>query len=253
MADRKLLNEVTVNGTQKKSSNKIDKQVYRSDQFETAKGGSAIDVLKNLPSVSVNGQGEINVRGSSGFLVLVNGKPVITDAQTVLSQLPANTIQNIELITAPSAKYDPDGKAGIINIITTKGSADGIALNVNLQGGLPATTDYQNLEGPKRFGADLTLSIKQDKWDISIGGNYQRNDVNGRREGDVFTKNFTNNTITRFPSNGERSFDKYNYAARASVVYTADKKNIDQYWFFYRVKNSRQDVRIFYTIIQLPI
>ncbi len=231
MADR-MLNEITVSGTQKKSYNKIDKQVYRSDQFENAKGGSAVDVLKNLPSVSVNGQGEISVRGSTGFLVLVNGKPVVTDAQTVLSQLPANTIQNIELITAPSAKYDPDGKAGIINIITTKGSADGIAVNANLQGGLPSTTQYQNLEGPKRFGGDITLSVKQDKWDISVGGNYQRNDVNGRREGDVFTKNFANNTITRFPSNGERSFDKYNYAARASVIYTADKNNMISVGFF---------------------
>lgn len=63
--------------------------------------------LKNLPSVSVDGQGEISVRGSTGFLVLVNGKPVLTDAQTVLSQLPANALENIELITVPSAKYDP--------------------------------------------------------------------------------------------------------------------------------------------------
>jgi hypothetical protein len=101
----KVLEEITVIGKKNNISNKIDKQSFSAGQFESAKGGNAIDVLKNLPSVSVNSSGEISVRGSSGFLVLINGKPVITDAQTILSQLPANTIENIELITAPSAKY----------------------------------------------------------------------------------------------------------------------------------------------------
>jgi ferric enterobactin receptor len=102
------LDEVVVQGKKSNSYNKIDKQKYKASQFETSKGGTAIDVIKNLPSVAVNGQGDISVRGSNGFLVLVNGKPVLTDAATILSQLPANTIENIEVITAPSAKYDPD-------------------------------------------------------------------------------------------------------------------------------------------------
>ena len=98
---QKLLSEVRVNGQRANALNKIDKQTYRADQFETAKGGTAIDVLKNLPSVTVNGEGDISIRGSTGFLVLVNGKPVLTDAQTVLSQLPANGLQSIELLTSP--------------------------------------------------------------------------------------------------------------------------------------------------------
>ncbi len=227
-----MLNSVNVTGERLNATNKIDKQSYRADQFESAKGGSAIDVLKNLPSVSVNGEGQISVRGSSGFLVLVNGKPVLTDAQTVLSQLPANSLENIELITSPSAKYDPDGKAGIINIITKRGASDGLTLSANAQGGLPSTTDYDNLEKPKRFGGDLTLNFRKGKWDVSVGGNYLRNDNSGYREGDVFTKNFDNNTITRFPSNGERSFDKYNYAGRLSAVYSADKSNSFSLGFF---------------------
>lgn len=222
----KLLNEITVAGQKANALNKIDKQSYRAGQFQSAQGGSAIDVLKNLPSVSVNGQGDISVRGSAGFLLLVNGKPVLTDAQTVLTQLPANAIENIELITAPSAKYDPDGRGGIINIITKKGANDGFTLIANAQGGLPSTTDYGNIEKPQRFGGDVTLNYKKDKWDISAGANYTRNDNEGYREGDVFIKNFANNTITRFPSTGERSFDKYNYAGRASVSYTADKNNV---------------------------
>ncbi|WP_231940440.1 TonB-dependent receptor domain-containing protein [Filimonas lacunae] len=220
-----LLNEMKVTARQLPIATKIDKQTYKADQFNNAQGGTAIDVLKNLPSVSLNGEGAISVRGSSGFLVLVNGKPVITDAQTVLSQLPANSIQSIELITAPSAKYDPDGKGGIINIITKKGANDGITFTANIQGGLPSTTDHNNKEKPKRFGGDMALNYRHGKWDISAGGNYLRADVAGYREGDVYTKNLAANTITRLPSAGERSFDKYNYAARASVHFQADSSN----------------------------
>jgi ferric enterobactin receptor len=222
---KKLLSEVRVTGQRADALNKIDKQTYRADQFESARGGTAIDVLKNLPSVAVNGEGDISVRGSTGFLVLVNGKPVLTDAQTVLSQLPANSLQNIELITSPSAKYDPDGKAGIINITTKKGANDGFTLTANAQGGLPSTDDHNNKEKPKRFGGDLTLNYRKGKWDLSASGNYLRADVAGYRKGNVYTKNFTNNTITTFPSNGERSFDKYNYAGRFSANYTADASN----------------------------
>jgi ferric enterobactin receptor len=229
---QQLLNEVMVSGQQVNSLNKIDKQSYKAGQFETAKGGSAIDVLKNLPSVSVNGEGEISVRGSTGFMVLINGKPVLTDAQTVLSQIPANAIANIELITAPSAKYDPDGRGGIVNILTKKGVNDGFTVAANVQGGLPATIDYGNTREPRRYGADLTLNYRKNKWDISVGGNYNRNDNAGYREGDVYTKNFANNTITRFPSLGERSFKKYNYAGRATINYTADAANTFSAGFF---------------------
>jgi hypothetical protein len=91
----KILAEVVVRGQSNSITNKLDKQTYKANQFEAAKGGNATDVLKNLPSVSVNSSGEISVRGSTGFLVLINGKPVLTDAQTVLSQLPANSIENV--------------------------------------------------------------------------------------------------------------------------------------------------------------
>jgi len=232
LPSQRLLNEVSVTGQQINSLNKIDKQSYKAAQFESAKGGSAIDVLRNLPSVSVNGEGEISVRGSSGFMVLLNGKPVLTDAQTVLSQMPANAVANIELITAPSAKYDPDGRGGIINIITKKGASDGFTVAVNVQGGLPATIDYGNSRNPRRFGGDVTLNFRKDRWDISLGGNYNRNDNAGYREGDVYTKDFTNNTITRFPSRGERSFKKYNYAGRASINYTANPANTFSAGFF---------------------
>jgi len=227
-----LLKEVAVSAKKSDALNKIDKQSYRADQFVATKGGSAIDVLKNLPSIAVNGQGEISVRGSTGFLVLINGKPVLTDAATVLGQLPANSVENIELITAPSAKYDPDGKAGIINIITKKGTGNGISFVANAQAGLPSTTDYNNLKKPMRFGGDATISYKTDKWDLSISGDYTRNDVEGYREGDVYVKDRIENTITRLPSGGERSFNRYNYSGRASIAFTPDSNNSISLGFF---------------------
>ncbi|WP_348824987.1 TonB-dependent receptor domain-containing protein [Flavobacterium aestuarii] len=220
-----VLNEVAIIQKNGNLHNKADKQEYKASQFETAKGGTAIDVIKNLPSVTVNVEGNISVRGSNGFMVLVNGKPVLTDPATILSQLPANTIQNIEVITAPAAKYDPDGKGGIINIVTTKGSTNGLAIAANAMGGLPSTNDYNNLEQPIRFGADITANYKKDKFDIALTLNYLRNDNNGYREGDVYTKDFDTNTMTRFPSEGERSFDKYNYAGKTAILYSADENN----------------------------
>jgi outer membrane cobalamin receptor len=242
---RQALEEVVVAGKKVNSSNKIDKQQYKASQFETTKGGSAIDVIKNLPSVTVNSQGDISLRGSNGFMVLVNGKPVLTDAATILSQLPANTIQNIELITAPSAKYDPDGKGGIINIVTTKGGTDGFALSANALGGLPSTDDYDNLEKPKRFGTDVSVNYKKEKIDFSVTANYQRNDNNGYREGDVYTKDSDTNTITRLPSNGERSFDKHNYSIKTAL---RPIKIMLSILAFISVRNSKPEEPIWFII-----
>ena len=222
---QQMLKEVQVTGRRANALHKIDKKTFRADQFETARGGTAIDVLKNLPSVTVNGEGDINFRGTAGFLVLVNGKPVLTDYKNVLNQIPANSLQNIELITSPSAKFDPDGKAGIINIITTTNIHDGTSVTANLQGGLPSTGDHGNLKKPQRFGGDITLNFRKGKWDFSASGNYLRADVAGFREGDVYTINSVNNSITRFPSAGERSFIKYNYAGRLSMNYSANPNN----------------------------
>jgi len=160
--------------------------------------------------------------------------------------LPANTIEGIELITAPSAKYDADGRAGIINITTKKGITDGLEIQANLLGGLPSTTHYKNLEKPLRFGGDITLSYKKDNWDFSVSANYNRNDANGSREGDVYTINEVNNTITRFPSIGERSFDRYNYGIRTAVSYTANKRNLFSAGFFISKKYQQRRADIIY-------
>jgi iron complex outermembrane recepter protein len=222
-ANEQLLNEIQVTGEKASTYHKIDRQVYDAGQFQSATGGTATDVLRNIPSVAINAEGGISVRGSSGFTILLNGKPVQSDPTLILNQLPANAVEDIEIVTAPSAKYDPEGKAGIINIITKKGATDGLYMQVNAKAGLPSIEDYDNAEPASRYGADFTLNYKKGKWDLSAGASYLRNDIAGRRVGDVFT--IINDSLTRFPSEGERSFDERAYTARATLGFTPNEQN----------------------------
>ena len=212
------LEEVIVSGRAATSVHKLDKQIFDAGQFQNAKGGTASDVIGNLPSVSVNSFGEITVRGATGFLLMINGRPVQGDPVTILQQLSANSIDDIEIVTAPSAKYDPDGNAGIINIKTKKAVTDGMYLITNVMLGLPSIESYQNKETASRYGADVTFNYKKGKWDFSTGLDYRHYDRSGRREGYVNT--YLNEVLTEFPSDGERSFDELNYSARASINYT---------------------------------
>ncbi len=239
------LNEVIVEGERPTVINKIDRQIFDATKFQNSQGGSATDVIKNLPSVTVDGLGEISVRGSTGFVVLLNGKPLQGNASTLMNQLPANAVERVELITAPSAKYDPEGKAGILNIITKKGAADGAFAQINIRAGLPSVEDYDNAEFAQRYGVDATYNIVKDKWNISLGASYQRNDLAGRREGDAFT--IIEDTLTRFPSDGERSFDEVNYNGRFTVDYTPDSTNSFSLGFYggKRSKDRTADILYF--------
>jgi iron complex outermembrane receptor protein len=212
------LDEILVVSKNITSLHKLEKQIYDAAQFENAKGGTAADVLKNLPSININSFGEISIRGTTGFLIMINGKPIQGDPLLILQQLPANSIEDIEVVTAPSAKYDPDGNAGIINIKTRQAKMDGLFLVANLLTGLPSIESYNNQDNTQRYGADVTLNYKKGKWDFSTGLDFRRYDISGRRVGYVNT--YLNEILTEFPSEGERSFDELNYAARASIDYT---------------------------------
>ena len=241
-ADVRTLQELGVKTSRQTMENKIDRQVYRAEKFMGSQGGTAIDVLKNTPSVSVNSEGDITLRGSSGFLVLINGKPVQTDAVMILNQISANTIENVEVITSPSARFDPDGKSGIINI-TTKAALEGTrTFTANLQGGLPAIYRYDNLHNPQRFGGDATFNVRSGKWDINLSGNYLRNDITGQRIGDVNTT--IDHVFTSFPSDGERSFIRYSYTARGSVSFTPRSHDTFSAGFYtgYRSQSRRADI-----------
>ncbi|MCG1036739.1 outer membrane beta-barrel protein [Polaribacter sargassicola] len=219
------LNEVVVKAEKQTVLHKIDRQVFDTKKYQNTVGGNAVDVVKNLPSVTIDGLGEISVRGSKGFTVLVNGKPTQGDASTILAQLPANALESIELITAPSAKYDPEGKGGILNIITKKGVINGVFTQINVRGGFPSIEDYDTKVAAKRYGIDATMNKRTDKWNFSVGASYQRNDKTGRREGDMFIVNEAENKTTFLPSDGERSFDEITYNGRFNVDYTPNKSD----------------------------
>lgn len=226
------LDEVIIQGERATVLHKIDRQVFDTKKFQSSQGGNAIDVVRNLPSVTVDAQGGISVRGSSGFAVLINGKPTQGDASAILSQLPANALETVELITAPSAKYDPEGKGGILNIITKKGAINGIYAQINVRGGLPSIEPYDTKEAAQRYGIDATLNRRTDKWNLSFGTSYQRNDKTGRREGEVFVINQAEDKQTFLPSDGERSFDDISYNGRFGVDFTPNEADTYSLGFY---------------------
>ncbi|NJC27997.1 outer membrane beta-barrel family protein [Neolewinella antarctica] len=217
-----ILRAVEVTGKQLTDLHRLDRQTFDAEQFANARGGTGADVIANLPSVSVDALGEISVRGATGFTVLIDGRPVQSNPATILAGLPANAIASVEVITTPGAQYDPDGKAGIINIVTKAGSPDGWSGVANVNYGLPSVEDYGNKDPQRRYAADVNLGYHQGKWDLGFGANYLRDDNAGRREGYVNT--IVSNVLTEFPSDGERSHDRESYTGRASVTYRPDGK-----------------------------
>jgi outer membrane receptor protein involved in Fe transport len=117
------LNEVVVSGERSTYVNSIDRKIFNVGKDLTSKTGSVSDLMQNIPSVTVDIDGVISLRGSSSVMILINGKPSAlmgANRAAVLQQMPANTIEKIEVITNPSAKYKPDGTSGIINIVLKK-------------------------------------------------------------------------------------------------------------------------------------
>ena len=134
----KNLKTIEVVGERNDFNNQLDKKTYTVGKNITNIGGSATDILQNIPSVNVDIDGKVSLRGSENVTVLIDGKPsTLTGAhrQAILQQLPANAISEVEIITNPSAKYDADGMAGIINIKTKKDKLKGFNANTQVTTG----------------------------------------------------------------------------------------------------------------------
>lgn len=162
--DVEQLQEVEVVGERTTVELRLDKKVYNVGQDLTVKGGSVTDVLDNVPSVSVDVEGNISLRGNESVQILINGKPSALSGLSpdALRQLPADAIEKVEVITNPSARYDAEGTAGIINIILAQGKTSGVNGSVNLFAGYP-----------DNYGGALSLNLRSEKFNFFTNTTYR--------------------------------------------------------------------------------
>ncbi|NEW78378.1 MAG: TonB-dependent receptor [Gelidibacter sp.] len=169
--DAQTLNEVVVIAEKSTVEIRLDKKIYNVGKDMTVKGGTASDVLDNVPSVSVDVEGNVSLRGSENVRILINGKPsglVGMSSTDALRQLPADAIEKVEVITSPSARYDAEGTAGILNIILRKGKAIGFNGSVSASAGIP-----------DNYGLSANLNYRTNKANYFASGGYNYRNAPG--------------------------------------------------------------------------
>jgi outer membrane receptor protein involved in Fe transport len=231
------LEEVLVKANVKTSSQKIDRFTYRAADFQTAEGGSATDLLSKLPSVSVDPDGTVSVRGTSDFMVYLNGKPTQIDPTVLLGQISTNQIDNVEVIAIPTSNFDAQGKGGIINIITKKTGMEGLTVTTNgMIGGGPWNHLTDVFSGFKqndnRYGGGVNVMYFKDRVSLYGGINFNRRNVNGSRTGDARIL-VEDNVYRHIVASGERPEGYQSATANIGAEYIlSDKSVLSGSYFF---------------------
>lgn len=179
----------------------LDKRVVNVDKNLVTGGGTATDVLENVPSVAIDNDGNVTLRGSTNVKILVNGRPselISSDLESLLEQIPASTIENVEVITNPSAKYDPEGMSGIINIKLKDRTAGALGLNgvVNANFGFAppfVIPDPLPKFTPTAMGS-INLNYTTEKYNITFSADGGQRIRIGRSESDIYRHNHSLNS-----------------------------------------------------------
>lgn len=210
-ASSRQIEGVDVIADKSKVEYKLDKKIINVGQDMNSTGGTAVDVLENTPSVKVDEEGNVSLRGSSSFTVLIDGKPSVLTGSDALQQIPAGTIENIEIITNPSAKYDPNGTSGIINVVMKKNLLRGISGIYNV------TVGSNN-----KFRTDFSLGYRTKKWNLTLGADYS--DENNESEGKISTIYTTPDSLDALSRNMKSNFVRGGYAVKGGIEYNFTDK-----------------------------
>ncbi|MCG8578232.1 MAG: TonB-dependent receptor [Flavobacteriales bacterium] len=172
------LDEVEVVANKSPFEVKIDKKIFNADENITAKGGTGLDLIRQVPTLMVDENDNIQMRGDANVTILIDGRPTAMPANQLLKQIPASAIEKIELITNPSAKYDPEGMSGIINIILKKNQLSGFNGNVDLTAGYGKFPKYSGSLGLNYRTPKLNVFANYSyNWRKVWFGGYQNRDV----------------------------------------------------------------------------
>ena len=207
------IEEVTVVADKNQIVYKLDRRTISGSSNLSAGGGTALDILANAPSVQVDADGELTLRGSSNYLVYVDGKPSPLEGTAALQQIPASSIDDIEIITTPSARYRSDGDVGIINIKTKGPSAERFGGVINLTGSTLGTC-----------GIDGKLSIRHGHSTFYAGGTLQNIRSRGDFKQDKTTVVDGYRTVSH--SDGERFRNNKTMIADVGWQFDDGKKNV---------------------------
>lgn len=189
---------------------RLDRKRISGNSSISASGGSAVDILRNTPSIRIDADGEVSFRGSTGFLVYVDGKPSMLEGTQALEQIPAANIEDIEIITSPPARYRTDGDAGIINIVTRKNTAEGFGGSVSVSGSTIGT-----------WSGDALLSWNRGshRWYVEGSGSQ----IRGRSRFSQQKETETDDYRTFSDANGFRHSTVSSYIGKAGWEYSGER------------------------------
>ncbi|MDA8938378.1 TonB-dependent receptor [Flavobacteriaceae bacterium] len=216
--DENILDEIEVIGEKTEIEIKLDKTVYNIGKDLTLKGSSVSDVLDNLPSIEVDIEGNVSLRGNESVRILINGKPsglVGISSNEALKQFPSESVEKVEVITSPSARYNAEGTAGIINIILRRSKLTGFNGSLSLNSGYP-----------ERYGVSANLNYRTKKLNFfnNIGYNTRTSEGSFVNETEYYTDQAINNFLNE---NGVRGSERNsNYLNTGIEYFISDKTSV---------------------------